>query len=202
MISFATASIKNSCGLQVIMRTGYMVCDAMTKKPITVKPETTIEECSKIMAQEHVGSLLIKRSGKLLGLITEQDIVREVVAKSLNPKGVEVKDVMVTDLLTIAPEKDIYDAIVVMKEKNIRHLPVMHKERMVGFLTLKDILKIEPQLFDLLVEKFELREEKSKPIRPHKTSPIGNCETCGQFTDRLRDVDGSLLCPRCARKIK
>lgn len=174
-----------------------MVCDAMTKKPITVEPEITVEECSRIMASEHVGSLLVKKAGKLLGIITEQDIVREVVAKNHNPKKVKVEEVMVTDMLTIAPEKDIYDAIVIMRDRNIRHLPVMSKNRMVGFLTLKDILKIEPQLFDLLVERFELREEKSKPVRQQKFRHLGNCEVCGDFTDSLREIDGSMVCPRC-----
>ncbi|MBW2970751.1 CBS domain-containing protein [Candidatus Woesearchaeota archaeon] len=58
----------------------------------------------------------------------------------------------------------MYDSLVLMRDYNIRHLPVVHKKELVGYLTIKDILKIEPQLFELIVEKFELREEHRKPI--------------------------------------
>ena len=67
-------------------------------------------------------------------------------------------------LFTIEGESDIYDALVIMRDENIRHLPVVNKGEMVGLLTLKDILKIQPALFELIVEKFELREEENKPV--------------------------------------
>ena len=84
-----------------------------------------------------------------------------------------------------------------MKEKNIRHLPVVSDGKMVGLLTLKDILKIEPQLFDLLVDKFEVREEERKPINnlPEKE---GVCQECGKYAEELLDKEGTLICPNCA----
>jgi len=75
-----------------------------------------------------------------------------------------VENFMEKRLITIAPEVDIFDAINMMSEYNIRHLPVMSDNKMIGFVTLKDILKIEPELFELLVDKFELRETERKPI--------------------------------------
>lgn len=180
-----------------IIKTGYKVSDAMTRKPISVAPDRTIYECSKIMLQNHVGSMLVVVKGELNGILTEQDIVRKVVAKGLDPKNTTVKDIMITNLITMQPDADIYDALVLMRDRNIRHLPIMHKKEMLGYLTIKDILKIEPELFELLVEKFELREESTKPVIGEETMPEGICEMCGQHGDRLYHLEGILYCDSC-----
>ena len=179
------------------MKTGYKVLDAMTMKPVTVLPDTSLKECSRLMEKEHVGTLIIKDNGNLLGVITEQDIVRKLVAKGVNPVDKKVDDYMEKGIETIGPEVDIYEALIKMKDLNIRHLPVVDSGEMVGLLTLKDILKIEPQLFDLLVEKFVIREETRKPIQSVKE---GICQGCGAFSDELNSVSGSLLCNVCAKE--
>ena len=181
------------------MKTGYKVYDCMTTKPIYVSSDASLEKCAKIMAQNHVGALVIKDNHKSIGLITEQDIVRKVVAKKINPLTKKVKDFMETKLATISPSDDIYDALIKMRDMNIRHLPVVDKGKMVGLLTLKDILKIEPQLFELLVEKFELREEKRKPI-DRIISREAICQGCGAYVENVTKIKGSLLCERCAKE--
>ena len=146
------------------MKTGYKVGDAMTFKPVFVSPNTTLLDCSKLMGEKHVGSLIIKSNGKPLGIITEQDIVRKGVAKGADFSQTTAEDIMETKLYTVQPEDDIYDALMIMNDYNIRHIPVTHNEELVGFLTIKDVLKIEPALFDLVVGKFEIREEEHKPV--------------------------------------
>ena len=179
------------------MKTGYKVYDCMTTKPISCPSDTTLQECAKIMDKNHVGALVIKDNGDSEGLITEQDIVRKVIAKGINPLTKKVSDFMETEIMTISPNDDIYDALIKMRDSNIRHLPAVENGKMVGLLTLKDILKIEPQLFELLVEKFELREETRKPIsRIIEREAI--CQGCGAYAEDIRKVKGSLLCERCA----
>jgi CBS domain-containing protein len=158
------------------IKTGYKVADAMTSKPITVTPESTIEECAAVMLKSHVGSLVIKEGERLKGIITEQDVVRKVVAKKKDPSKTKVINAMVTNLITIEPGRDIYDALVVMRDNNIRHLPVVHNKNLVGYLTIKDILKIQPQLFDIIVEKFELREQEHKPVDLEGLMYCGLCK--------------------------
>ena len=176
------------------MKTGYRVYDCMTTKPISVSSEASLEECAKVMAQNHVGALVIKDDHQSKGLITEQDIVRKVIAKGINPLTKNVKDFMETKLITINSEDDIYNALIKMRDSNIRHLPVVDKGKMVGLLTLKDILKIEPQLFELLVEKFELREETRKPIN-RIISNEAICQGCGAYAEDVKK--SKALC--CAR---
>ena len=179
------------------MKTGYKVYDCMTTKPISVSSEASLEECAKVMAANHVGALVIKDDHQSKGLITEQDIVRKIIAKGINPLTKKVKDFMETKLITINSDDDIYNALIKMRDSNIRHLPVVDKGKMVGLLTLKDILKIEPQLFELLVEKFELREETRKPIN-RIISNEAICQGCGAYVENVTKVKGSLLCERCA----
>ena len=180
------------------MKTGYKVCDAMTRKPVSIDNSLTLEQFAKMMHENHVGALLVKDGEKLLGLLTEQDIVRKALAKGHNPKKTKVKDIMVTRLKTIVPETDLYDALMVMRKNNIRHLPVISKKEMIGLLTLKDILKIQPQLFDMMVEKFELREEHRKPILGEGEE--GMCESCGKDSKHLNEIKGTMLCSECILK--
>ncbi len=181
------------------MKTGYRVYDCMTTKPISVSSDASLEDCAKVMAKNHVGALVIKDDGKSLGVITEQDIVRKAISKGINPVGKKVKEFMETKLITISPDDDIYKALIKMRDSNIRHLPVVKDNKMVGLLTLKDILKIEPQLFELLVDKFELREEKRKPIdRIIPNEAI--CQGCGAYAENVKKIKGSLLCERCAKE--
>ncbi|MBU0472520.1 MAG: CBS domain-containing protein [Nanoarchaeota archaeon] len=178
------------------MKTGIKVLDAMTNKPVTISSDSTVVECAKLMRKYSVGSLLIKEGKNIVGIITELDFVTKVVAKAKNPEQLSARDIMEKDMITITPDKDIYDAMMEMRNNDIRRLPVTEEGKIIGFLTMKDILKIEPQLFDLMVEKIELREEKSKPIGTAKYEE-GVCESCGNFSYRLVEDGGSKLCSEC-----
>ena len=131
------------------MKTGVLVADAMSVRPVTVPRIKTILECAKIMAQKRVGSLLVIKEEKLEGILTEKDLVH-FLAKALDPKTMKINEVMKTKIHTVAPEEDLYDAISLMKREKVRRLPVLAKKKLVGMLTLNDILTLQPTLFDLL----------------------------------------------------
>ncbi len=180
------------------MNTGYKVGDAMTQSPITISPEASVKDCAKKMAEMQVESLVVKKGKELVGIITDIDLVERVVAKGLNADRTRVRDVMVSKLITITPEKDIYDAIVLMKKRDIRQLPVISpkdKKILLGYVTMKDILKIEPSLFDMIVDEFELREEKRKLSRTGLKEGI--CQICGKYSDDVSVVDEVLMCEHC-----
>ena len=92
------------------MNTGYKVSDVMTNVPVKVLPDETLENCSNVMLKRKVGTIIVEKNGELIGIISERDIVRKVVAKGENPIGKYVKDIMVSDLITIEPDKDIFEA--------------------------------------------------------------------------------------------
>lgn len=147
------------------IKTGYTVGDAMTMNPITISSNKTLRDAAKIMKTEHVGSLLVTEDKQIVGIITERDIVKKAVAALGNPSLKKVKEIMATDLVTTTPDEDIFEAIRIMRDYNFRHLPVKHNGKIVGLITLKDILKIEPDLYEIMVEKIQVREAERKPIK-------------------------------------
>ena len=178
------------------MNTGLKVIDAMTKKPVTVSPDSSIHETALKMKKEHLGSVLVEEKGKLIGILSEQDLVYKIIAQNKNPKKTPVRDIMIKDVISINPDKDITDAMLKMSKLNVRRLPVIEDDKLVGVLTLKDILKVEPQLFELIVDKIELREENSKPINIVGERE-GICELCSNYTPFLFEQDESLVCKDC-----
>ena len=181
------------------MKSGIQVADAMTINPVSIEFDITLAECARVMSKNHVGAVVIKDNNLSLGILTEQDIVRKAVAKGVNANETKVRDFIAKKLITVKPSEDIYEAIVKMRNNNIRHLPVVESGRMLGLLTIKDILKIEPQLFEIIVEKFELREESRKPI--NRIIPTeGICQLCGEYSEKVKEVDGSVICDSCAKE--
>ncbi len=177
------------------MKTGISVRDAMTQKPIAVKPDISVEEGAKIMLKNKVGSLIIQEGNKLLGMVTEKDFVDKVIARGLNAKEVAIRDIMKINVITISPDVDIFEAMTKMNEGGIRRLPVIENGKMIGFLTHRDVLKIQPQLFDLVVEHINIRESDRKLGKILE----GECEDCGLFTI-LRYFKGAYLCDDCISK--
>ena len=120
----------------------------MTKNPVTISPDETITICARKMLSKNIGGIIIKdNNGKLEGIVTEKDIVEQAVGKELNIKKTKVKDIMTTGMITISPDADLMDAINLMKREDVRRVPVIKNNKVVGLLTQKDILKIEPELF-------------------------------------------------------
>lgn len=146
------------------MNTDFKVIDAMTTKPIQVTSDTSIIECARLMKEHDVGSILVLEDKKLRGIITEHDIIRKAIAEDKEVRSMKASDIMSVNVYTIEPSANLFDAIQLMTELDIRHLPVVNNGEFMGFLTAKDILKIEPALFEIMVQDFELREEERKPV--------------------------------------
>jgi|TARA_Y100000310_G_scaffold343798_1_gene453081 CBS domain-containing protein len=181
------------------MKSGIQVGDAMTINLVSVGPDMNLVKCSKIMSGNNVGAVIVKDDGATLGILTEKDIVRKAVALGVNVTRKKVGEFMETKLITINPNADIYDALIKMRDNNIRRLPVVQNDELVGLLTVKDVLKIEPQLFDIMVEKFELKEESRKLINTVVPTE-GICQSCGAYSKSVKDVKGSTVCGRCAKE--
>jgi len=146
------------------MKTGYTVMDIMTTNPIKVSSEETVFSCAEKMKENSVGSLLVMQKEELAGIVTERDMVTKVVAGKLNAEKALVKEIMTPakDIVSIEPERDIYEAMVLMKDCDVRRLPVMEKGKVKGYITVKDIVKIEPTLFELIIGNLDLRESDRK----------------------------------------
>lgn len=135
----------------------YCIGETMSTKPVSVHPDDILVKVAMIMRDHDVGSVLVKTDGELCGILTEWDFIHKVAAREVDVAKTYVRDVMTKDLLTISPRMDVFDALRLMKDADIRHLPVIEEDKLVGYITMKDILRIQPELFEILSEKYDMR---------------------------------------------
>jgi CBS domain-containing protein len=144
---------------------GLRVLDVMTVKPISAQPATALRDVAAIMERHDISSVLIQRGSQLVGIVTANDFVRRAVLEGHDMGKTPVHRIMTKDMVTVSPGLDVFDALLLMKDANVRHLPVVDDGKLVGFVTMKDILRVQPNLFENIVDTFELREEHRKPIK-------------------------------------
>lgn len=104
-------------------------------------PEMIIFECAKQITQLHVGALLVKKDEQILGIVSERDILIKVVAAKKNPNEITVADIMTTNLITISPATTVKEAMHIITEKHIRHLPVFEANKLVGIISIGDLMR-------------------------------------------------------------
>ncbi len=117
------------------------ILDSKGRDIWSVNPENSVFEVIKIMAEKGVGALLVMEDDELVGIVSERDYARKVILKGRSSKGTPVKDIMTRDVITTEPEKSIEDCMTLMTEKRIRHLPVVFDEKVVGVLSIGDLVK-------------------------------------------------------------
>lgn len=179
-----------------------LVSDLMTQDPITISPDTNLLECIKKMVKKRIGSLLIAQDKKLVGLISEHDILWALTKKLPSDLSkIKAIDISPRKLATIKPSAPLEEAWRKMKKLKFERLPVIKEKELVGLITARDILNFHPELYKDLDEFAKIREEsrKLKAIKKLKDSQRvteGICEGCGNH-DILYRVHGSLLCESC-----
>lgn len=178
------------------------VSDVMTREVISVKPTASLLDCAKIFVKKKVGSLVVVDKKKLVGIITQRDVLWALTKKSVKDLSkIKVIDISRRKIATMKPSATLDDALKKMKKLKFRRLPVVHGSEMVGMLTIRDILTYNPQVYPELDELERIREEteKLKRVRKAKNREFmheGMCEECG-VTDILQKIDGRLLCNTC-----
>lgn len=116
--------------------------DAMTSSPRNVEPSTPVVEAAQLMKSEDVGSLPVVESGRLVGMVTDRDIVLRVVAEGNDAKTATVGEIASKDLVTIDPQQDLDEALRLMAQHQVRRLPVVEEDgRLVGILAQADVAR-------------------------------------------------------------
>ena len=189
------------------MKTGIKVGDIMTRNFVSAKPDTNLIDCAKEMVKKRVGSLVVKDGQKLVGVLTERDILWAMIKKpKAELENVKAQDIATKKIVAIKPSADVYEALQKMKKQKYRRLPVVFKGNVVGLLTINDILRIQPELFETAVEIMQIREESDKIRRMHvskgagKAMDEGMCEECGNY-DLVSKIDDRLLCESCREEM-
>jgi len=114
--------------------------DYMVSPVLSIGPEASAQEAAKLMESKHIGSLLVKEGETFLGIITETDLTRKILAQGLQDKNPKVSDIMTAPLQTIDCHEPIVDANQLMANKRIRHIAVTENDAVVGMLSVKDLI--------------------------------------------------------------
>ena len=119
----------------------------------TVPPDASVRDAVKMMDKNDVGLLVIVNGDDLVGIVSERDIARKVILKEKSSDTTPVKDIMTTDVVTIAPGQSIDECMALMTGKHIRHLPVMDGKKLAGLISIGDVVKAT------IIEKEQLIKE-------------------------------------------
>jgi len=180
-----------------------LVEDVMSSPVVTVREDDTVEKVAKLMDEYSIGSVVVVRDkDEPVGVITERDIVRKVVAKDRKPSEVRAAEIMSTPLFTIEPDKDVKEAARTMGRYDIRRLIVMHKGKMVGIVSSRDILQAVPSLLDLMIEKCRAGLVSPPEEEVEAVPMAGYCELCGRWSDTLIEVNGQFICEECRAELE
>lgn len=119
---------------------GTKVADVMTQRPRAVTPQTPLTEVANVMEAEDVGAVPLVDGDRLVGIVTDRDIVIRAVAKGKDPSGMPASAVSSRELLTVSPDDDLSEALKVMAQHQVRRLPVItDDDRLVGVVSQADV---------------------------------------------------------------
>ena len=178
------------------MKLRARVRDVMRRQIKTIKDTASIKEAARIMKKNRIGSVVVvkktKKDTKIVGIVTKTDIVYKHVAEGKK----RLRDIMSKRLIKISPEKTLEEAARLMNENKIEKLLVFDKGKPVGIISITDILRVEPELYEILIEKLR----QTLPTIKENEPLFGICESCGNYSDALIEVNGIYVCPKCAEE--
>jgi len=124
--------------------------DVMVKEVITIDERSTVKEAAEVMNKFEIGCLIAVRKGKAMGIVTERDLLKRVVAEAKDATKTEVKDIMSSPVVVVEPSTDLEEAVKLMFQMKIKKLPVVDGKRLVGLISLTDIARFQPQVLKIL----------------------------------------------------
>ena len=182
---------------EIGLRPRMLVKDVMSSPVITVDKNEKVDKVARYMDVQRLGSIIVTdKDGRPIGIITERDLVTRVMAKNRLPSEILAKDIMTSPLITINPSETLSNTARQMSRLNIRRFGVVYKGNLVGVVSAKDILAITPELIEMIQEKARIEGGNMEDIL--ESPPMaGYCDRCGQWSSRMKEVEGEYLCVDC-----
>ncbi|OOM13863.1 CBS domain-containing protein [Clostridium saccharobutylicum] len=138
-----------------------VIKDIMSKDVVSLNSQDSIERAAQIMEQFDVGSVPVCNNEKLVGIVTDRDIALRCVAGGNNSNNQKISDVMTSNPVTGTPDMNVHDAAQIMSKEQIRRLPIVQNDNLVGIVSLGDI-SVEPTLQDNAEEALKNISEPTK----------------------------------------
>jgi CBS domain-containing protein len=125
------------------------------KEVISIAPHRPVFDALVVLAEYKIGALVILEGDKLVGIFSERDYAREIVLKGKSSKTTAISEVMSPNVLTVKPSDTVEQAMSIMSEKHIRHLPVLEGNKVIGMLSIGDLVKETIEYQQRLIKQLE-----------------------------------------------
>ena len=137
------------------MQTVGQLLNVKGTEVFSVTPQDSVLHAIEVMATRHVGALLVMSQGSLIGIISERDYARKVILKNRSSHDTPVNDIMSSPAISVTPEDTVHHCMQLMTDGRFRHLPVIKAGRVVGMLSIGDLVKAVIQEQSLHIEQLE-----------------------------------------------
>ncbi len=138
------------------MKTVRQLLDAKGYETLSVKPDTNVFDALTVMAEKHIGALVvIDDDDHLAGIFSERDYAREVALKGKTSRMTKISEVMSTRVITVSPDQLTDECMELMSGKRVRHLPVVENDRVIGILSIGDLVKETIAYQQFLIQQLE-----------------------------------------------
>ena len=121
----------------------------------SVRPDVTVFETLELMASKEIGAVLVFDGERLVGMFSERDYARQVILKGKASKDTPVRDVMTARVTYVRPEQTVEDCMALMTDKRVRHLPVLDEGRVIGVISIGDVVKAVISEKQFIIEQLE-----------------------------------------------
>jgi CBS domain-containing protein len=123
------------------MTTARQLLDGKGRAIFSVEPKAPVLEAIRAMAEHHVGALLVMQGETLAGIVSERDYARKVILLGRSSADTPVRDIMSSPVLTVSPDTSVQTCMQLMTDRRVRHLPVVEGGRVVGMVSIGDLVK-------------------------------------------------------------
>ena len=123
---------------------------------LSVTPDTIILDALRLMSEKNVGALLVMENEKLIGIFSERDYARKIILKGRTALDTQVGEIMTSEVITISPDETIEQCMKLMSQKRIRHLPFVQSSKVVGVISIGDVVKFIIEEQETVIEHFKL----------------------------------------------
>jgi CBS domain-containing protein len=137
------------------MKTVAQILRTKGHEVFSISPERSVFEALGLMAEKNVGALLVVEGGRLTGIFSERDYARKVILKGKASRETPVREIMTSRVLYVSPEQSVHDCMALMTDKRVRHLPVLAEERLVGLISIGDVVKAIITEQEFIIEQLQ-----------------------------------------------
>jgi CBS domain-containing protein len=137
------------------MKTVRQLLDTKRHKLVSIVPDATVYDALQTMSDHDIGALIVQEDGRLVGIFSERDYARKIILQGKSSKETLVREIMTGKVVTLRPSQTVEDCMTLMTDKRIRHLPVLEDGKVIGVVSIGDVVKEMLSEQKFIIEQLE-----------------------------------------------